>query len=439
VPEAGSAHVDRAPGRLRIGFVAQPIDVLHPPVEGGSLAIWLYQVAKRCAQRGHETFVFANHGSTLRSTSVTSDGVRYIYTPTGPNSLLNRLGHGAAALRRRWGRRGPAAPEFGASWRDAGYAISAGRASRRLRCDVVHVMNYSQLAPVIRRMNPGCRIILHMGCEWLTQLDRSAIEDRLASVDLVVGCSDHITGAIAERFPALADRCVTVPNAVDVVPEHDRGMTDPQRILFVGRVSPEKGLHVLVQAFHRVLERSPAARLHIAGGVGSAPLEYLVGLSDDPRVAALAAFYPDEANGPRDHYAQWLAQAAGPELGKRIHFDGRVDHSEIGECYKRAAVLVNPSLSEAFGMSLVEAMMHGLPVVASRVGGMTGIVEHGRTGLLVEPGDAEALAAALCELLADPARQHAMGDAGRRLALEKYTWDTATDLLLARFRALPAR
>ena len=80
-----------------------------------------------------------------------------------------------------------------------------------------------------------------------------------------------------------------------------------------------------------------------------------------------------------------LANELKHEQGKRIFLDGRVNNSEISGCYRRAAVLVNPSLSEAFGMSLVEAMMYRVPVVASRVGGMTNIVLDGRTGLLVEP------------------------------------------------------
>lgn len=127
-------------------------------------------------------------------------------------------------------------------------------------------------------------------------------------------------------------------------------------------------------------------------------------------------------------------QAAGDELGKRIVFEGRVDHSSVGEYYKRAGILVNPSLSEAFGMSLVEAMMYRVPVVASRVGGMTNIVKPSETGHLVESADPNALAAAICDTLADRQRAEQMGDAGRARALEKYSWDKTTELLIDYFR-----
>jgi glycosyltransferase involved in cell wall biosynthesis len=125
-------------------------------------------------------------------------------------------------------------------------------------------------------------------------------------------------------------------------------------------------------------------------------------------------------------------------LGKRIFLDGRVNNSQISDYYKRASILVNPSLSEAFGMSLVEAMMYRVPVVASRVGGMTNIVVDGQTGRLVSPADPDGLATAICDLLANRDQADRMGDAGRQRALEKYSWDRTTDLLLHYFRARPA-
>jgi len=267
-------------------------------------------------------------------------------------------------------------------------------------------------------------------------LDYTVIEKRLRHVDLITGCSEYITKTIVQRFPQFEKQCATVPNAAPMAEEYDRAHAHPYYVLFVGRVSPEKGVHVLVRAFHEVLTRFPQARLHIAGGIGSAPYDLLVGLSDDPHVADLRVFYDRKRNGNKDPYAECLEEDAGAELGKRIFFEGRVDHSQVGDYYKQAAVLVNPSLSEAFGMSLVEAMMHRVPVVASRVGGMTYIVDHGRTGLLVDPADPRALAAAICEILGDNDKARRMGDAGRQRALEKYTWEKTTDLLLHHFKTV---
>jgi glycosyltransferase involved in cell wall biosynthesis len=97
-------------------------------------------------------------------------------------------------------------------------------------------------------------------------------------------------------------------------------------------------------------------------------------------------------------------------------------------------LLLNPSFSESFGMSLIEAMACGIPVVATRVGGMTGIVADGETGLVVEPGDVPALAEATSVLLADDSRRREMGAAARRRALELFSWERVTEALDALYR-----
>jgi glycosyltransferase involved in cell wall biosynthesis len=268
-----------------------------------------------------------------------------------------------------------------------------------------------------------------MQCEWLTQIDRAVIEPRIEAADLIVGCSEYITKKIADGYPRFAKRCVTVPNAAGVTGDATT-TPEPFHVLFVGRVSPEKGVHDLITAFHDVLKRFPDARLHIVGGIGSAPLEYMVGLSNEPHVTALREFYEGNSAAGKDLYLVHLEKYAGQELGKRILFEGRVEHSKTQAFYKRAAVLVNPSLSESFGMTLVEAMMHRVPVVATRIGGMPYIVDPGRTGLLVPPADPKSLAKAICDILEnrDVARQ--MGEAGRHRAVEKFSWERTTDVLL---------
>jgi glycosyltransferase involved in cell wall biosynthesis len=417
---------------MRIAFVAQPFDRLDPPVQGGSLAIWIYQVARRCAQRDHETFVFANHGGTSRAKTVQHDGVEYVFTPTGLNGALNRLGEKAVALKKRFTGREGRVPSFAALWRDAGYAIAVARRLRRLHCDAVLVMNYTQLVPIIRRLHPRCKIYLYMQCEWLTQLDFETMAARSAAADRVGGCSEYITRKIAARFPRLAEKCVTLNNAATPAGMDSSRTRQKGDVLFVGRVSPEKGVHLLVDAFHEVLKQFPDARLHLVGGLGSAPLEFLVGLSDDPHVADLRRFYVPTSDG-KDPYVAHLERAAGHELGTRIFFAGHVNHDETAAAYRRTSVLVNPSLSESFGMSLVEAMMYGLPVVASRIGGMPYIVEDERTGILVEPADHAALATAICRILADEGLASRLGDTGRRRALDRFTWDRTAETLIEQF------
>jgi glycosyltransferase involved in cell wall biosynthesis len=274
-----------------------------------------------------------------------------------------------------------------------------------------------------------------MSCEWLTQLDAELVKKRLRQTDIVIGCSEHITRKIAEKFPEYANRCVTVPNAAQEVSTLS-GPSPDRTVVFVGRLSPEKGVHHLILAFHRVLERFPDARLRLVGGAGSLPFELLVGLSDEAKVRELQVFYQQGGNGTKDPYLAVLENQAGQEMGKRIIFEGHVPHDQVEAYYKGATLVVNPSLSESFGNSLIEAMMYGLPVVATRVGGMMYTVDNGRTGLLVDAADPLALANAICEVLADRERACRMGEAGRKRAVEKFSWDGTADLLLESYGAL---
>ena len=89
---------------------------------------------------------------------------------------------------------------------------------------------------------------------------------------------------------------------------------------------------------------------------------------------------------------------------------------ELLPYYQNADLVINPSLSEAFGMTLVEAMATQTPVIATTIGGMPEIVDDGVTGLLVDPGNPQAIAKAAIELISDPDRARAMGIAGRKKA-----------------------
>ena len=203
------------------------------------------------------------------------------------------------------------------------------------------------------------------------------------------------------------------------------------RLLFVGRVSPEKGVYVLLRAVERVIAQGPDIQVDVIGGLGSAPFEYMVLISEEKTVRDLAAFYRGWRH--RSDYPEALLRQLPPELAGRVNFTGELPHNEVADYYHRAHVLVNPSLSEAFGLSLVEAMASKIPVIATNVGGMKEVVEHGRTGLLVEPADPDALAEALIRLLKDDDLRRSMGEAGYRRAAELYTWNRVSQCLWEKY------
>jgi glycosyltransferase involved in cell wall biosynthesis len=336
----------------------------------------------------------------------------------------------------------PKRPLFSSSLFYANYISCVARDIRRRKCDIVHIFNYSQFVSVVRRHNPKVKIVLHMQCDWLAQLDYSMIEQHLREVDLIIGCSDHVTDAVRQRFPMFADRCCTIFNGCDFAEddlETTNGAIDVEptekRLLFVGRVSPEKGVHVLLKAFPKIIEHCPNTTLDIVGGVAGAPYEYMVLVSDDDKVRQLAVYYDKWLH--QENYQAHLQEMVPAHLASRINFAGTVPHSQTSRYYRDTDILINPSLTEAFGMSLVEAMRYQKPVVATYVGGMKEVVDEGKTGLLVEADNPDALADAIISLLKNEDLCRAMGEAGRKRSLERFTWDRIAANLLNQYRALP--
>ena len=165
------------------------------------------------------------------------------------------------------------------------------------------------------------------------------------------------------------------------------------RLALVGRLIPIKGHEVLLEALARVRNDLPDVTLELAG---DGPLE-----------------------------PELRATVARLGLGEAVTCLGRV--APPTSVYDRAEIVVVPSFGEGFGLVALEAMERGRAVIASDVGGLPEIVEAGTTGLIVPPGDASALAAAIVELAGDPARAAALGAAGRERALAEFSQDRCTE------------
>lgn len=115
-------------------------------------------------------------------------------------------------------------------------------------------------------------------------------------------------------------------------------------------------------------------------------------------------------------------QALKLGLADRVMIKGGLPHEEVPAALQQIDVFCMPSLAESFGVAAVEAAASGLPVVASRTGGIPEVVQDGSTGILVEPGDPLALGNALCDLVTDPDRMSTMGEAGRAMVERSFDW-----------------
>jgi len=423
---------------MRIAFVAQPWDEVYPPLGGhSSISIIVYQIARRLARSGHEVIIYGKRGHAQPPVERDGDGILYHRVSTKLESLFlkplrffDRLGAFPD----------PKRPFFASSLYHPGYALQIAQDLREKQPDVIHVVNFSQYVPLIRTFHANAKFVLHMECEWLSQLDVSMIEGRLKKTDLIIGCSDYITRKVRLRFPQFADRCQTVYNGVDPNDFSDIGRpterNGEERILFLGRVSPEKGVHFLLDAFREVVARYPQAQLDIVGSIGSVPFDFVVALSDDDHVSSLASFYQGKIRRT-DHYMDHLRKQLSPAEWKQVNLLGSVPHSGVADHYRNADVFVFTSVwDEPFGIPMIEAMACGVPVVAARGGAVPEIVEDGETGLLVERGDAADLAEGILRLLGDHDLRDSMGQAGRERVLGHFTWDRIAESLLNEYENL---
>ena len=188
--------------------------------------------------------------------------------------------------------------------------------------------------------------------------------------------------------PAHWDRFHIVHCGVDPARYRAAARSDGQRLLFVGRLAGVKGVPLLLQAVAGLRDRYPALRLTLIG------------------------------DGPERVMLQ--AQAATLGIDDIVSFAGYRNQDEVAQALGETDVFVLPSFAEGVPVVLMEAMAARVPVVTTRIAGVPELVEDGVSGLLVPPGDVQALTDALEALLNDPARRLAMGAAGRARVVADY-------------------
>jgi len=287
------------------------------------------------------------------------------------------------------------------------YANLAGHLAKLLH-DVPHVATTHSLEP----LRPWKAEQLGGGYRLSSFCERTALE----AADAVIAVSSAMREDVLTTYPALQpDRVHVILNGIDSdeyrpddgVDVLERfGVAEPYA-LFVGRITHQKGLTHLLDA---ALNIDPGPQLVLAAGA-----------ADTAEIAREVAGKVERLRSRRGNIV-WL----GRMLAKR----------EVIQLLSHATVFVCPSVYEPLGIVNLEAMACGTAVVASDVGGIPEVIVAGETGVLVPPADAEALAAAVNELLAHPARASAMGEAGRRRAVEDFSWRSTAERTLELYRQL---
>ena len=431
---------------MKIAFVHQPTQRIIPGAPRGSAPVWTAAVSKRI--RGeHQLFAYSREFPDLVGQE-TQDGCTYIRVPAPADIRLARYVLPLTRLLH------PRRSSFSSPLFYPQYYRRVARDMASRGVDIVHVHSFPQAASIIRAEHPRAKIVVHLHIEWLNLLPPRVARQQIRDADLILGCSEYLSTRMRSALPEFASRIRTVHNPVDVghfTPDSsERRSREAPTVLFVGRLSPEKGLHVLLEAFRTVARENPDLRLDIVGSEGVAPFHLFASLGDSGVVASIRPFYDTtpwarlrtRLRGEYPRRLRWLEDTSyfgrlqRMAIKNRVRFLGHVANEKLPEHYRRAAVCVMPSISETFGIPLVEAMACGTPTIATKAGGMPEIVQHQRTGLLVEVGDAAGLADAIRRLISDAALQQRMSDAARARAVDHFSIEKIVERLLAEYAEL---
>lgn len=380
-----------------------------PPQDGGGADNFIFQIAKHLAGSGHQVILLDRR-----------------HLPTDP---ATEYAGDLTVVRLRGRRVDPASRPRIPTWLRLGLneAIFAAEVRKHLRdhdeVDVVHIHS-STFIPILTLANRGLRGKLVFTSHTPRRLmDPPGITDRLA-----LGLEDRflsrvakvtaLNEAVAERVSRAAaipmEDIAVLPVGVDTdefapaeaAPDIQEkyGIGKGRTVLFVGRITHLKGVEYLVRAMDSLVHERGHSDLRclLVGpieGFGSA------GRTETPYLRKIAG----------------MVRESG--LQDSVVLTGPVSRGDLRKLYAACSIFVLPSLSEATPTVVLEAMACGKPVVASRVGGIPEQVQEGKSGFLVPPGDAEALAHRIKYLLDHPQWAQAMGACGRRLVEEKFTWE----------------
>jgi glycosyltransferase involved in cell wall biosynthesis len=272
------------------------------------------------------------------------------------------------------------------------------RELRKIKPDIVHAQSLISGMPALlsNKLLKIPYVIYGRGSDvylpdWFTKLTAKGI---LRNASAVIALTEHMKGAMQ----ALCNRdVIVVPNGINLNENAEREGGDPgKKILFVGRLHPVKGTQYLLGAMKIIHQKLPEAKLVLVG------------------------------DGEEREHLETLTDNLG--IRECVEFAGRVPHERVEGYMNQAEVFVLSSLSEGFPVTILEAMACGLPVVATRVGGVPDIIEDGTNGYLVDAMNQEQMAEALLKLLQDEQLRKEMSDNNRK-ETEKYRWNTVAATL----------
>lgn len=304
------------------------------------------------------------------------------------------------------------AAKLGTALQFAPAAVNAlratSRATRAFSPDVLHVQCFSANGVYASALSVLLGVPLVVTLQGETFMDDNDIYERSASLRLglraglrrantVTGCSRFVLDDAVRRFGLAPGAGVVIPNGVEVhshVPKIPLELPFKRFVLGLGRAVEKKGFDLLIDAFARLAPNHPEVGL-VIGGDGAAR----------PGLAA-------------------RAQSLG--LSGRVALPGMLSRGQVAWAMHNAAAFVLPSRVEPFGIVVLEALQAERPVIVSARGGASEIVHNGKEGLVVDPFDCAALAAAITRILDDAGLGKRLAEAGRTRVID-FAWEAITE------------
>ncbi len=392
---------------MRVALLSRGAHPLHAP---GGMERAVYHLARHLQARGVETVLF-----TRPPTRAGSFPGEVVSVPYGPERAHGRVLDRTLRYPRFSHRLGAAVAE---RVRSGAVDVVDAQGLCALGYGRLRATDARLRAPLV--MNPQgmeehrTRGLKRLALSRLRALSREAA--RLA--DRVVATDEATRGDVCSLLGTDPARVVVLPNGFD--PEE------------VARLTPADG--------------GAEANAALPALAGASPVFLSVGRPEAYKgfgdvAAALERLQGSGALGPRWAWVVAGGRPAGvalPGAAGHVHFAGRVSDELLHALYARADVFVHATRFEGSSLVTLEAMAHGLPVVATRAGGIPDKVEEGETGYLVEPGDVAALATRLGEMASAPDAARRMGARGRARALERFAWPALVGRTIALYEELVA-
>ncbi|MFM9913835.1 MAG: glycosyltransferase family 4 protein [Methylophilaceae bacterium] len=368
-----------------------------PPVQGGAVEHWVDEASRRMLKEGRRLAVVSRPANATGHA-----GIEYIGIPwTKTEQIFHRIKE-----RVTW--KNPL--RYVAKIQNVfSYGSRVAQAVKAF--DIVYLHNEPNILLFLHKRQ-GQKIVLHMHNDHLSmRLFRPFYRRALAKADKVICVSDYIRRQAIAHFPEYADRFCVVFNATDpdvFKPYGDEALRqlegvvaiepDKRYLLYVGRLTAIKGVHVLIAAFREIHRQLPNTRLIITG----------------------SSFFGGAA---KTAYEQELVRLAEP-VNDAIVFTGYLPHEKLKYLYSAVDMIVLPSVwQDPCPLVVLEAMAAGSCLVSSAVGGIPEVLETGKNGVLVQADDAQALAQAVCKVLNDDVGKARMEVVAREKIVAGYTWE----------------